>query len=118
MLSDLTEIGHKLLQDYASEYLRMAAEIALYHHERYDGHGYPKGVKGREIPLAARIVAVAEAFHLLTSAPNCNPGDVVEAAMGNIMSRKGADFDPVCVEALNSRLEMLGEVLATGADPE
>ena len=83
-----TEIGHKLLQNYASEYLRMAAEIALYHHERYDGHGYPKGVKGREIPLAARIVAVAEAFHLLTSAPDCNPSDVVEAAMGNIMSRK------------------------------
>ena len=118
VLREHTEIGHKLLQESSSEYLRMAAEISLYHHERYDGRGYPKGIKGRDIPLPARIVAIAEAFDLLTSAPDCDSTEKVAAAMGNILSRKGAEFDPVCVEALGSQLEMAGEVIAACADPE
>jgi len=116
-LREHTEIGHKLLQESSSEYLKMAAEICLHHHERYDGRGYPKGVKGRDIPLPARIVAIAEAFDLLTSSPDCNSADEVAAAMGNIISRKGAEFDPVCVEALGSQFEKVGEVIATFADP-
>jgi two-component system response regulator RpfG len=112
-----TEIGHRLLEHSSSDYLQMAAEISLHHHERYDGCGYPKGAKGREIPLAARIVAVAEAFDELTSASNRDGAEEIAAAMRSIMSRKGTEFDPVCVEALASQLDTVGAVIATSADP-
>ena len=66
-LREHTEIGHRLLAGKTSQYLQMGADIALHHHEHYDGTGYPRGLKGRDIPLPARIVAVAEAFELLTA---------------------------------------------------
>ena len=116
-LQEHTEIGHKLLEESSSEFLKMAAEISLNHHERYDGRGYPRGVKGRDIPLPARIVAIAEAFDLLTSAPSHNSADEIAAAMSNLMSRKGTEFDPVCVEALGCQFENAGEVITTFADP-
>ncbi len=117
VLREHTQIGHKLLEHSSSEHLKLAAQICLAHHERYDGGGYPKGVAGRDIPLAARIVAVAEAFDLLTSEPRCNSADRVAAAMRSIMSRKDTEFDPVCVEALNCQLEKAGEIIARIADP-
>jgi two-component system response regulator RpfG len=112
-----TEIGYRFLEQSSSEYLQTAAEIALCHHERYDGCGYPKGVRGREIPLAARIVAVAEAFDALTSAAGGDSTERVADAMRDIMARKGGEFDPVCVEALGSQLESAGDVVATVTDP-
>ena len=117
VLREHTEIGHRLLEQSSSEYLKMGAEISLYHHERYDGRGYPKGVKGRDIPLPARIVAVAEAFDVLTSAPHRNSADRIAAAMSHIMARKGTEFDPVCVEALACEVEKAGEIITTFADP-
>ena len=62
-----TEIGRDLLGDSGSELLELAATIAWTHHERWDGSGYPRGLKGEEIPLAGRIVAVADVFDALTS---------------------------------------------------
>lgn len=116
-LQEHTEIGHRLLEQSSSEYLAMAADISLNHHERYDGRGYPRGVKGRDIPLAARIVAVAEAFDMLTCALNQDRADQISLAMRNIASRKGTEFDPVCVEALSCQFENAGEVMATLSDP-
>ena len=116
-LREHTEIGHRLLEQSSSEYLQMAAEISLHHHERYDGCGYPKGVKAREIPLPARIVAVAEAFDGLTSTLHRDSADEIKTAMRNLISRKGTEFDPVCVEALGCQLDIAGEVIATFADP-
>ncbi len=60
-------IGHEILKGSASKYVRMGALIALGHHERYNGKGYPSGLDGDHIPLCARIVAVAEVFDALTS---------------------------------------------------
>ena len=117
LLREHTEIGHRLLEQSSSEYLKMGAQISLYHHERYDGRGYPKGVKGRDIPLPARIVAVAEAFDVLTSAPHRNSADRIAAAMSHIMARKGTEFDPVCVEALACEVDRAGEIITTFADP-
>ncbi len=74
-------------------------------------------MKGRDIPLAARIVAVAEAFDLLTCEPRCGSAGHVAGAMSNMMSRKDTEFDPVCVEALSSQLEKIGEIIATFSDP-
>ena len=112
-----TEIGHRLLEQSSSEYLKMASEICLYHHERFDGMGYPKGVKGEEIPLAARIVAVAEALDALHSGERHNNPEAVVAAMRSIASGQGTAFDPACVEALGSQLEMAREIMTAFADP-
>ena len=62
-----TSIGHEILKDSPSKFLALGAEIALGHHEKFDGTGYPSGLKGKEIPLEARIVAVADVFDALTS---------------------------------------------------
>ena len=115
-LREHTEIGHHLLDGSTSEYLQMAAEIALHHHERYDGMGYPKGLKGRDIPLPARIVAVAEAFDNLASQRQIN-GGAFDAAIGILMSRKSTELDPVCVEALSAQIESAGQVAKTFIDP-
>ena len=62
-----TIIGYEILKDSPSKYLQMGAEIALAHHEKFDGSGYPYGLKGDEIPISARIVAVADVYDALTS---------------------------------------------------
>lgn len=117
VMQEHTEIGYRLLEHSSSEYLQMAAEISLHHHERYDGCGYPRGLKGRDIPLPARIVTVAEAFDTLTKTLSPDSKDEIAAAMRSIISRKGDEFDPVCVEALRSQLDAVAEILATFADP-
>jgi len=117
VLQEHTRIGHRLLEKSTSEYLRMAAEICLYHHERYDGLGYPQGVKGQEIPLSARIVAVAEAFDELTASRYRDGHDQVDAAMSSLSARKNAAFDPLCVEALGNQVEMAREIMSAFADP-
>jgi two-component system, response regulator RpfG len=60
-------IGYEILKDSPSHYLQLGATIARCHHEKYDGTGYPEGLKGEEIPLAARIVAVVDVFDALTT---------------------------------------------------
>ena len=82
-----------------SSYLRFAAEIARYHHERYDGKGYPDGLVGENIPLAARIVAVADVFDALTSArPYKNAWSEEEATL-YLAEQAGLQFDPQVITA-------------------
>jgi len=71
-----------------------------YHHERYDGHGYPNGLGGREIPLVARILAVADAFAAMTADRPYREALSEEEALGEIESNAGTQFDPKVVEAL------------------
>lgn len=66
-MEEHTRIGHAMLKDSRSRVLRMAADIALCHHERWDGTGYPQRLRGEQIPLAGRIMAVADVFDALTS---------------------------------------------------
>ncbi len=95
-----TLIGHDILIKSHSPYLRTAARIALSHHERFDGSGYPLGLAGKDIPIEARIVALADAFDALTSArPYKRPWGFVET-MDYIQQQSGSHFDPDCVEAL------------------
>ena len=61
------EIGYGILEGSASAVIALAAEIAISHHERWDGQGYPRGLGGRRIPLSGRIVAVADVFDALVS---------------------------------------------------
>jgi len=92
-------IGWEILRDSASPVLQMAAEIALSHHEKFDGNGYPRGLAGDAIPLSGRIVAVADVFDALTSARPYKPAWPVERALTLLRDERGRHFDPACVDA-------------------
>lgn len=91
--------GYEILADSSSEILKAAAVIALAHHEKFDGSGYPNQLKGHDIPLYGRIVAVADVFDALTSARPYKAPWILEAAAQYIRDQSGLHFDPVCVEA-------------------
>ncbi len=80
------------------EYLREALEIPYFHHEKWDGTGYPQGLKGEQIPIAARIFAVADVWDALTSDRPYRPAWPREAALNYIQEQSGKHFDPQVVE--------------------
>ena len=100
-----TTVGHEILAGSDSELLRMAATIALSHHERWDGAGYPQGLGGEEIPLEARIVAVADVFDALLSDRCYRPGLPLEKVVAMIREDSGAHFDPQVAGVLLDHLE-------------
>lgn len=79
-------------------YLKEARNMAAYHHERWDGKGYPEGLHGEVIPLSARIMAVADVFDALTSSRVYKPPFSVESAFQTLKEGAGKQFDPKCVE--------------------
>ena len=94
------EIGHKILSGSQSELLRMAARIALTHHERFDGTGYPQGLEGEEIPIEGRIVAVADVFDALLSDRPYRPALGIDEAIETIREGRGTQFDPEVADVL------------------
>jgi len=105
-----TTIGHEILKDSPSRYLQLGSVIALSHHERYDGSGYPHGLVGEEIPLAARIVAIADTYDALTSVRPYKTAWPSEDAIVYIRNESGRQFDPRCVDAFFARLEAIVDV--------
>jgi len=93
------ETGYSILRDSDSLLIRTAATMALRHHEKFDGGGYPDGLKGEEIPLYARIVAVADVFDALTSARPYKKAWSLEDATQFLKAQSGSHFDPQCVDA-------------------
>jgi len=107
-----TVIGSELLKAAfrklpTAKYLEMAASIARHHHERFDGTGYPDGLAGTAIPLAARILAVADVFDALTSKRVYKDAMPIADAVEIIRHGANSQFDPTIVLALNSRLETI-----------
>ncbi len=100
-------IGHAIL--LAAD-LDTEAEWVLHHHERYDGAGYPAGLAGEEIPLASRVLAVADAFETMTGGRPYRSRLTTEDALAELQEHSGAQFDPDCVEAL---ADLLGHVGAS-----
>lgn len=104
-------IGADALDEAASlaccKFLKMSAEIARYHHEKFNGEGYPEGLKGNAIPLSARIVAVADVFDALTSDRVYRPAIPELDAREMINTDSGRHFDPVVVEAFNAQWEKI-----------
>lgn len=90
----------------------MGRDIAHYHHERWDGNGYPKGLKGLEIPLEARITAVIDVFDALTHERCYKEAYCVEKAREIISEGRATQFDPLGVDAF---LEVVDDIVA--ADP-
>lgn len=91
--------GRRILQGSSSEVLQLAAEIAASHHERWDGSGYPAGLKGAAIPLGGRIVAVADVFDALVSDRPYKKAWTIDAAADYLRENAGTHFDPDCVAA-------------------
>lgn len=102
-----SQIGYKILHGSPSKYLNLGAEIALAHHEKFDGSGYPNGARGEAITLEARIVAVADVFDALTSERPYKKKWTNEAALEFLNTNSGSHFDPLCVQAF---LAQLGQV--------
>ncbi len=94
-----TSIGAKILADPRFAVLRMARSIALTHHERFDGEGYPAGLQGEEIPLSGRIVAVADVFDALTHARPYKEAWPLGQVVAKIELEAGSHFDPDVVQA-------------------
>ena len=95
--------GEKIIENAmklssTSDYLKEAKNIAAYHHEKWDGSGYPYGKKGEEIPLSARIMAVSDVFDALVSARVYKPAMKFEDAMAIIKDGSGKHFDPDIVK--------------------
>ncbi len=88
------EIGANILAGSAHALIRLASQVAHHHHERFDGTGYPCGLAGNEIPLAARIVAVADAFDAMTESRCYRPGMTDDDALSIISAGSGTHFDP------------------------
>jgi response regulator RpfG family c-di-GMP phosphodiesterase len=100
-----TIIGAKAIDDIIKNqkveggYLYTARDIALYHHEKFDGSGYPKGLKGKQIPLCARILALVDAYDTIVSKRPYKTACTHEEAVRRIISDSGKHFDPSIVDA-------------------
>lgn len=94
-----TTIGAEMLAGSTSPLIRLAEEIALTHHERWDGKGYPQGLAGRDIPLSGRIVAVADVFDALTHERPYKDAWSIERVVEELYAMRGSQFDPKVVNA-------------------
>ena len=96
------EMGSRILASAKSPVLRLAAEIALTHHERWDGNGYLAGLSGEDIPISGRITALADVWDTLTHARPYKPAWDEDRALAEINAQAGIHFDPRMVEAFGS----------------
>ena len=104
-----TLIGSRILADSPSELMQQGQVVALSHHERWDGTGYPRRLRGEQIPLAGRICAVVDVFDAMTTTRPYRPAFSPEVALETMRRGRGAHFDPMLLDLFMDRLD---EVLA------
>lgn len=109
-------IGANIIGEHPSGLLRMAQRIALTHHEKWDGSGYPNGLAGEDIPIEGRIVAIADVFDALTSERPYKQAWPVEEAVAFLREQSGQHFDPDLVELFIQQLPAVLEVKARWAE--
>ena len=102
----------------STDFLRYAIEIIRAHHEKWDGSGYPKGLSGEEIPLSARIMAVADVYDALTTRRIYKPAFAHEVAVQIILDGRGRHFDPRIIDAFSRCIPDFRQISATYLDPE
>ena len=107
-------IGHEILRSGDSPTLKSGAEIALSHHERFDGSGYPQGLEGEAIPLPGRIAAVADVFDSLVAGRPYRKPIPVAAGLTYLERHRGRLFDPQCIDALRAVSAAAAEVVGAG----
>ncbi len=109
VMEEHATVGHRILADSRSELLQVGAAIALTHHERWDGKGYPNGLAGEEIPIEGRVAAVADVLDALLSDRCYRPAMSQGEALALMRAGRGTQFDPALVDLL---LDNLDEALA------
>jgi HD-GYP domain-containing protein (c-di-GMP phosphodiesterase class II) len=97
-------VGAELLKEIP--FLEKAAELVLYHHERHDGTGYPRGLKGEEVPMGARLIAVADAFDTMTTDRSYRSAISIDKAIKELNDCAGTQFCPIAVKALITGLRL------------
>lgn len=105
-----SRIGAQLLSGYDSELLRVAKNIALTHHEKWDGSGYPRGMRGKDIPLAGRITAICDVFDALTSSRPYKRPWSFKQAVTEIKNGAGSHFDPRLIKVFIDRVPQIKEI--------
>jgi excisionase family DNA binding protein len=116
-LEEHAEFGHAMLAGSGVELLDTAAEIALTHHERFDGAGYPRGLRGQEIPLAGRVMAVADAFDALTTARVYRSAGSIEHAVETLKAERGRHLDPRVTDAFLDGIDAAAVIRDRHAPP-
>jgi putative two-component system response regulator len=110
-------IGARILENGSSDLICVAELIAQSHHERWDGTGYPDRLSGYDIPVEARIVAIADVFDALCAERPYKAAWPVHKARAEIVRLAGTHFDPACVEAFEARWTEIAAVMTGGAAP-
>ncbi|MDD4956207.1 MAG: HD domain-containing protein [Candidatus Omnitrophica bacterium] len=112
------ELGADIFMGSRSPLLMAACEICLTHHERYDGTGYPNGLKGDQIPVFGRIVALADVFDALTSIRPYKRAMDIRDAMDVIATQSGSHFDPKVLSAFKQRADSIRKIWQATKDIE
>lgn len=113
-----TTIGGNIIGQHPHGMLAMAYQVAITHHEKWDGSGYPNGLSGVQIPLEGRIVAIADVFDALTSARPYKAAWPTEQAVQYLEQQRGSHFDPELVPIFLENLPQILEMKARWAEPE
>jgi putative two-component system response regulator len=111
-------MGSAILGEQDTPLLRMAADIAYTHHEKWDGSGYPRGLKGADIPLEGRIVALADVFDALSSKRYYKPAIPFDQSAAMVRELSGSHFDPAVVASFAAREEEFRAVHSRFADKD
>jgi len=111
-------IGAEILSGHHSEILEMARTIAINHHEKWDGSGYPNGTRGDEIPLVGRIVALSDVFDALTSERPYKKAWPVREAVAYVTEQSGKHFDPDLVKVFHAEMPQLLEIRHRYPEPQ
>jgi len=113
MMKTHAKIGYEILKDTKSAYLKAGAIIAISHHEKYDGSGYPHGLSGEQIPIYGRIVAIADVFDALTSHRPYKEAWPFERAIALLEEESGKHFDPELVRLFIDHISEVREIFET-----
>ncbi len=109
-MQEHTTIGASIMSGSESPVLQMSEKVALYHHEKWDGTGYPRGLKGEDIPQVGRILAVADVFDALSSKRVYKGAMSLDETMNILHKDSGSHFDPGCVEAFEKILDEIIDI--------
>lgn len=105
-------MGYEILKNSSSPYLKMGSIIALQHHEKFDGSGYPLGLKADEIEIESRIATVADVFDALISERPYKKAWDFDDAVNYLKANNGSHFDPACIKAFVSQIDTILEAIA------